>query len=455
MSSGQVAARIDRSRPPLANDVRGFRFPAFQHARLANGLDLYLARWPYYPVANLQLLLPAGGQYQSAGEAGLASLQGALLDEGTARLSALEIASSIERLGGYLATAADWDVTHVGATVLAPHLDAALELVAELGRRPSFPAAEVERARRQRLAEILRAKGQPASLAERFCARAIYAGTPYGEPLIGTEESVERLDRDTCAGFYRRQAGPRGAALIAVGDLDPERLGRRIEAVFGDWQGGPGSELPTIEPRALSGLEVHIVDRPAAPQTQLQLGHPGLPRDHPEHPNALVANAILGSKFTSRLNLNLREKHGITYGAHSQFLYRQATGPFVIRVAVATASVATAVREILFEMERLRDEPVPPSELRETQDFLMGVFPITLQTVADLAKRLELLALYDLGDDYYARYPAVISKATSDSVRAAARRYFRPDRIAVVAVGPAEELRGQLAELGPVEVWQP
>lgn len=446
---------LDRSRPPLAGAVRDVRFPAFERARLANGLELYLARWPALPLVNLQLLMPAGGRFDPPGAAGLASLHGGLLDEGTERRTALEIASFIEQLGGYLGSGADWDMAYLGATVLTAHLEAALELFADLAQQSRFPAEEVSRARRQRLAEILRRKGQPASLADRFFSRVVYAGTVYAEPLIGTEESVRKLERGDLESFFRRHAGPSGGALLAVGDVDSSTLARRLDEILGDWQGAAAAPPAPIAPPVLHGLEIHVVDRPGSAQTQLQLGHRGIARDHPDHPAALLAHAILGGKFTSRLNLNLREKHGITYGAQSQFVYRRDPGPFVIRLAVAREAAATAVTEIVAEMRRLQEERVTEEELRETQDYLVGAFPSTLQTVNDLAKRLETLAVFGLPDDYYETYPARLRHLTRDDVRAAAGRYLDPDGLAVVAVGPAAELSRQLEPLGPVEVWAP
>jgi zinc protease len=446
---------VDRARPPLAGEVRDVRFPAFERARLANGLELYLARWPALPLVNLQLLMPAGARLDPPGAAGLASLHGGLLDEGTDRRTALDVASFIERLGGYLGTGADWDVAYLGATVLSAHLEAALELFADLARSSCFRAAEVDRARRHRLAEILRRKGQPAALADRFFSRVVYAGTVYAEPLIGTEESVRKLGRGDFESFFRRHASPSGGALLAVGDVDPATLARRAGEVFGDWQGAAAEPPAPVAPPPLDGLEIHVVDRPGSAQTQLQLGHLGIARNHPDQPEALLANVVLGGNFTSRLNLNLREKHGVTYGAHSQFVYRRESGPLVIRLAVATEAAAKAVREIVAEMRRLHEELVTAKELRETQDFLVGAFPTTLQTVSDLARRLETLAVFGMPDDYYQSFPALLRGLTAEGVRAAARRYLHPDGMAVVAVGPAAELRRQLEPVGPVTVHTP
>ena len=451
-----MTAPFDRSTPPLAGKLRGFRFPEFLHTRLTNGLELYLARWPYFPLASMQLLLPGGAQHCPPDLAGLASLHAGMLDEGTETRTALDISSSIEGLGGFLGTGADWDVAYMASTVLATHIEAALELFCDMAWRPSFPQHEIERLKRHRLAEILRAKGQPTSLADRRFARTVFAGTHYAAPLIGSEESVRALTRERFIEFNRRYMSPHGASLIVVGDVDPEALARRLEEIFGAWP-EPYEEVvsPGIVPTPLEGLEIHVVDRPGSSQTHLQMGHGGIRRDDPDHTAGLVMNAILGAKFTSRLNLSLREKHGITYGTYSQFIFRQGVGPYFVRLGAATESVGIAVEETIHEMRRLREEPVPESELAETQDFLVGAFPITLQTVSDLAKRLEVMAVYGLPQDYYVGYPDVLRDLTSEDVLAASRRLLHPDRMAVVAVGPAEQLRPQLEKLGPVKVWTP
>ena len=446
------ASPHDRSRPPAPDALRVTRFPSFDRTRLANGLDLVFLRWPQLPVVSLDLLLPAGGE---RGRAGLGSLHGELLDEGTTGRSALEIAAKVERLGAYLGTGSDWHTAYVGATLLSNHVDETLDLMAELARRSSFPEDELERVRRLRLAEIQRRRSQPSTLASRALARVVYAGTPFAVPLIGTEENVRELDRETILDFSRRHVGPAESTLLAVGDFEPDNLRRSVESVFGDWQANTVDAAPRTETRSLETTEVHLVDRPGSSQAQLQLGHLGLPRDHADHPQTLLLSSIFGGKFISRINLSLRERHGITYGASSRFLYRRGLGHFETRAAVATDSVGLAVREILTEMRRLQDERVTPAELRETQDYLVGTFPSTLQTVADLSRRLEVLAIHGLPDGYYDHYPASLREIGREDLLMAARRHLHPERLAIVAVGPAEELRPQLEDFGPVRVWAP
>jgi zinc protease len=446
---------LDRSRPPRPGAVPPFRFPRFERSRLKNGLDVFIAVWPRFPLLNMQILIPAGGRYDRVETAGLASFHASLLDEGTKRRTAPQIAAAIEELGGYLGTGSDWNVASVGLSLLSRHRDAGLGLMAEILRSPTFPEEEIKRLKRQRLAEILRRKSLPSVLAHRFFAHAVFADTIFAEPLVGTVETVEPLRREHILDFYRRRLDVAGSTFIAVGDCDPDELLERLEETFGDWSSRGEETPPLAEPTPLSDLRIHVVDRPGSTQAQLQMGHLGLRRNHEDHPRATLMNALLGGTFTGRINLSLRERHGITYGAYSQLSYRQGPGVFAVKAAVQTEAVGLAVREVLREMRFLRQELVDEESLRGCQDFLVGAFPTTLQTVADIARRLEDLKVFELDDDYFTRYPEVLRHVTREDVREAARRYLDPERIAVVVVGEADVLVPQLRELGEVEVYVP
>lgn len=454
--SGSPTSRppVDRSRPPAAGDLRPFRFPSFEHVRLDNGLEVYAARSGRAPLARLETLMPAGAEL-SLGHSGLAGLHGDLLDEGSARHSAMELAMAVEALGGFLSTGAGWNVAYVDLGLLAQHLDAGLELMTEIVRTPTFPEHELERLRRLRLTELLRRKDQPQHLAEQWIDALIYRDTVYGQGLIGQQKSLEGFTLDDIQGFYRQHVRPNGASVIAIGDTDPDLLVAKIEQAFGDWTAQPDVPQPEIEPHRLSNLEVHIVDRPESAQTQLVLGHHGLPRAHPDFAAVRIMNAILGGQFTSRINLNLRERHGFTYSAQSMFLFRRGPGPFRMRAAVATDVAGQAAKEMLFEVRKLREELPSDEEVRDTRHYLAGIFPYTMQTIGDLAKRLEALAIFGLGDDYYQSYPANLLEVTPQQVLAAAQAHLHPDHMAVVAVGPAKTLRPQLEDLGPVRVVTP
>jgi len=450
-----MTALAPRDRPPVAGEPRVFELPGFLDLRLTNGLRVLAARVEPFPLVSFDLLLRAGAQFDPPGRSGLASLHAGLLDEGTARLDALEIAAAIESLGGSLGSSADWNTAHLGAEVLAEHAPSALELIAELATTPSFPEGEVERLREERLTDILRQRDQPGVLAYRHFLRAVYRGTIYEELHTGSEEGVGGLERPHVTEHYERCVSPSSTALVAVGAIDPETLARRAEEIFGGWAERPAAPEPEIVPPRLSRTEVHLVDRPGAAQTQLHLGHAGPPRNHPDRHALTVLNTLFGGKFTSRINLNLRERHGFTYGAGSQFVSRRGPGPFLVQAAVATESTGRAAAELIGELERLVGERVPEAELDESRRYVVGVFPYTVQTAADLAGRLEDLVKFDLPSDYYDDYPALLAEVTSDDVLEAARRHLHPDRLAIVAVGPAEDLRPQLEPFGPVTVHTP
>jgi zinc protease len=431
------AALVDRSTPPPAGRLRPFHFPPFLRRRLPNGLEVLAARQPGVPLISLELMLPAGGQNDPAGKPGLATLTASAIDEGTRRRGAMEIAAEVERLGGYLATGADWDEGYLGAGLLSSRLREGIDLLAEVLGEATFPDQEIERLGKQRLGEILRRSQDPSTLADEMLYRVVYQGTAYANPLIGTAESVPTLDRASLVDFYRRYYTLHGAAFIAVGDLDPEEILREAEAVFGQ-ASAAAPPAPEI--------------RPGATQTELRLGHPGVARRDPDYIPLLLLNSLLGGKFTSRINMSLRERHGYTYGASTRFIGRLQPGPFLVDAAVSTESVGAAAREVLHELRRIREDLVEPEEIDETRSYILGVFPYTFQTISDFAKRLETLAIYGLPSDYYDTYQERLTALSREELREAARRHLDPEHIAVVAVGPADTLVPQLEGLGAVTV---
>jgi zinc protease len=377
-----------------------------------------------------------GGQQDPQARAGLATLTADLLDEGTADSSALELAARIEQLGGYLASGADWDVAHVSTGLLSKHLENGLQILAEIATSANFPPPEVDRLQRRRQAELQRRLAQPAALASIALLRLIYGTTPYGYSLLGTTGTVASITRDDILDFHRRHHGPADAALIAVGDFDLPRFQALAETALSGWIGSTNVGAVDLSPSRRSETAIEIVDRPDAVQTE-------------------VMNSLLGGKFTSRINLNLRERHGFTYGAHTRFAERLGPGPFVVSTAVANDTVARSVTEIRSELDRIRDEPVGQAELDETKGYLLGVFPYSLQKLDGISSRLGDLAVFSLPDDYYTNLHDEIDQVDSQQIGEVARRYLHPDRLAIVAVGPAEQLAAQLGPLGPIKIRTP
>jgi zinc protease len=385
------------------------------------------------------------------GRSGLASLTGALLDEGTGSRSALQLADAAESLGGYVGSGANWETLEASGTFLAEHWRQGLALIGEIATDPSFPADEIERVRRRTLAELQNRRAQPATVARRELVRRLYPDTPYGSLLLGEEEALREIRRDEIVDFHRAARASRWAA-IACGGMDPERLGEEIARALPAMTTHRPPEVARAAPAMGSGRRIVLVDRPGAAQTELRVGHAGLPRTHADFTAAGLLNTIFGGKFTSRINLNLREVHAFTYGAHSRFAARRGPGPFVVSTAVANASAAPATREILHELERIRAEPVSEEELADAASYLLGVFPYTVQAIDGVAARLTDLAVFGLPDDYWHTLPGRVEALTREELLRVANDHLHPDHAVIVAVGPAAELESALAELGPVEV---
>jgi len=328
-------------------------------------------------------------------------------------------------------------------------------LLAKIVARATFPEAEVDRLRQQRLANLQRRASQPSSLAADALAGALYSGTPFGQSAMGTRDAVKALGRTELVDFYRQHFTPRGSVLILTGDLDPTTANRAIERAFGRWSGGEPLAAGSIQSRAQEETLVIIVDRPEAAQTTLRIGHASIPRTHPDYVPLQVLNSLLGGKFTSRINLSLREELGITYGASSSFSARLGPGPFQVAADVETDSAGIGTQEIIRQLHLLQDESVDEVELQDTKTYLLGVFPYSLQRIDGLASRLADLGIAALPDDYFDQQMEVIRSVKSEAIQALARQHLHPGRLAIVAVGPADKLRPQFDGLGTISVMPP
>ncbi len=446
---------LDRTRRPPPGLERPFGFPHFERGRTTAGLEMIAFAQHRVPLVSLHYGHCGGSQFDLPGKRGLASFTAALVDKGTASRSATQLADEVEGRGGFLGAGCSWDGCSVGITVLSEHLEFAVAVLAEVINEAAFDQGEIERSRALRLAELERQDDDPSAMAARRFARAIYGERVYGSPQLGVASDIEQLSRSDVAGFWERHRQLDGSFLVAAGDFDPAILAAHLDRGLGGLGGHSAPPLPALDPSPLEGIRVHIVDRPGAAQCELRIGHLGVPRAHPDRPRLVLLNSLLGGKFTSRINLNLRERHGYTYGARSQFVDRRGAGPFVVSAAVDSRFVGAATREVLYELQRIREEAPSVAELEETRSYLLGSLPTTIQTLQSIAGRLELLLLYDLADDYYTRLPELFRQVTPTQILEAARLHLDPDRLAVVAVGPADELASQLHDLGALEVHEP
>lgn len=451
-----ATASSDRRPPP--GPERTYDFPAFVRERIANGMELIIARMDRLPLVTIRVLIDAGAEHEPLNLAGVAHLTASGLAEGTVRMDGAQLAVAFERLGSSLSSIATWDSVQAGTTVLAERLDEALDLLADVVRTPAFPGRDVQRLRDERLAEILELRTEPRGLAdERFEGVLYDASSRYAWPEAGGEETVAALTRDDCAAYHRQQFHPGTTTLVVAGDVDVDAVRRAAERAFGAWRVGDAPTVNCPVPPARNSRAVHVVGRPGAPQVELRLGHIGIPRRHPDYFRVVVMNAVLGGLFNSRLNLNLRERHGFTYGAFSSFDWRRNAGPFVMSTAVATSVTGAAVREMLREFEELRTTPPSDAELSLATSYLQRVFPIRFETTEAVAGALGALRVFGLPGDYFDTYRSRIAGVTAGDVSSAALQHLEPDRLQLVAVGDPAAIVEQLEDLqfGPVLHWGP
>jgi zinc protease len=446
---------LDRSRPPESGPIRSFDFPEVDRRPLPNGLDLRVGLMRRLPMVSVTLFVRAGEAALSRERAGLSVLTADTLEGGTKRRTGSNLAEALERIGARMSASGGWEGTSVGLSCLAERLPEALAILAEALLEPDFPEVEVERARDQQLAEIRQRAMDPSSLAtDSALARYFEADVPYARPVDGTPASIAALGRADLSGYAQANYRPGRGGLIVVGDVEPTEVQRMAGDHFGTWSGDPSTQASLDIGPAARERRVWIVHRPGSVQSEIRVGHVGAARSTPDYYPLSIANMVLGGMFTSRLNLNLREKNGFTYGVRSRFTFRSRPGPFQVSTAVGNDVTAAAVREIVHELTRMSEEGPTAEEVSAARDYAAGIFGLQLETVGQVATRVSQLVVFGLRADHYDRYRDEVRAVTTEEAAAAAARHIRPNEAQIVLVGDADVVGPSIEalELGPVEV---
>lgn len=450
---------LDRTRPPVAGPPPPFRSPALWRGQLDGGATVVGTSHGQMPIARLSLALPAGRLAETRATLGLASLTAELLEEGTARRTTVELTDFLDGLGATLHAGATEDELVLSLGMLEEHLPEAVALLGELVLEPGFRDGDFERVKRNRLVAIDTRGDRIRELADDAFAERIHGtGTPKGSSDLGTRGSVESLAADDVRRFWQRGSAAARARITYVGPREELDFLRLFADLDGRWRGnGDGGVLDedgAARPTR-TAPELVLVDVPGARQSELRVGHLGVARSDRDFDPLRALNHVLGGSFSSRINLNLREDKGYTYGAHSAFRGGATPGELRVATAVTTEHTAAALQEILLELRRIRDG-VTQDELEFARRSLTRSLLLAFESGSARLSLAQLMGKYDLPADYLERRMAWLEAMRAEDLQGLAQRHVRPDELVLVVAGDGVRLREQLAEARdlptPIEV---
>jgi predicted Zn-dependent peptidase len=446
---------VIKGKAPVNKEVLKVKLPRAQEATLSNGLRVILLESHKVPTFNLQMVVLSGGLADKPDYRGLATFTAALLREGTTKRASKDIAEQIDALGATLFANSGLAslTTNVSTSGLVENLDQTLELYSDVIKNPTFPQAEVEKYKTRTLAQLQFQRSIPQFLAQEQFSRAIYGASHPASLIVPPAESLKKLTSKDLAEFHSTYYRPNNAILAIVGDVTMKDIIPKLEKAFGDWKKAdvPAYSIPAAPAQA--NAKIYLIDRPGSVQTVIQLGTLGIERTSPDYFAVLLADRVFGGGPSGRLFLNLREDKGYTYGAYSNFSSSKFRGTWGASSEVRTDVTDGAMKEFMYELNRLRDEPVPAEELENAKRAIVGSFALSLEQPGTLLNNIVTQKLYNLPADYWDTYPQKVAAITAADVQNAAKKYLDLGRLQIVAVGDASKARESLAKYGKVELY--
>lgn len=442
---------LDRSRPPEPGRASRAGFPSFALLHLRNGVPLYIVENHGQAYASLQLVLRSGSRNDGS-LPGLATFTSELLLSGAGQRTMQQIADDVDYLGAVLDAGAGRDEITVRLGVLTRFLPQALEIMADVVLRPTFPSDELSRERRQSIASLKQSQSDPNYLAAIQFRRELFRGNPYGTEVEGTEESLKSIRREDCVRFHQQHFTPGNAFFVAAGDVNPDALLAMLNEKFGDWEGAAPEEGEFPEPTPAATPRTVIIHRAGSVQSALQVGALAINRNHPEYIPLAIVNTLLGGYFNSRINHNLREVNGFTYGARSAVDAPLHMGTISISTSVRTEVTAPALREIFKELKQIATQPVTEEELAMVKNYVIGSQALQIETPGQVASFVKAVALYGLPATYFDSFPDEVRLLDAEQLLQVAARFLQPERMTIIITGDATAIQDELKEFGPVEV---
>jgi predicted Zn-dependent peptidase len=450
LAAAPLHAAIDRSKKPEPAPAPAAAFPDYQEHTLSNGLKVFIIEDNRKPTLTLRLLIKSGSVFDGP-KTGLTGFVASLLNRGTQKRTAAAFANETDFIGARLEAAAGPDAISVSTTGLTKYTEKLLDLMTDAVMNPVFKADEFTKQQRQTLSQLSAEKQESEALANKLSGKVLFGAHPYG--AYRTRETVMAITPEDLGVFHKAHFLPNNASLAVVGDIKSATILPLIEKAFGSWQRGEvmKAEMPAL-PKS-EGVNVHLVDRPGSVQSNIIVAQQGPPRSGPDLPELNVLNATLGGGFSGRLFQNLRERHGWTYGSSSFFDYRKHAGSFEATAETRNEVTAPAIGEILNEIRRIRQEPIPAPELELQRQYNVGNYLLSLENAGRTATRVQDIDLYGLPTDFYKTYAKRMDTVTAEQVQALANKYLNPDNVSVIVVGEAKDVKPNLEKIGKVFVY--
>jgi zinc protease len=443
-----------RTNAPVSVDTKkgdASNLRPYQEKELPNGLKILYVLDNSLPYVSYSMLLKTGSSSDPTAYPGLSLFVSEMLDKGTAKRSATEIAESLGRIGADFSTSVTNDYSMVSASSLSMHADRLLTDMVEIVTAPAFSDTEVTRMRKQILAAIQKRVDNPDSFADTAWEDFLYETHPYARPTLGTSRSVAGLKRRSVIQHYIRHYRPNNAILAVTGQITPE-IAQKVEAAFGSWEKRELTPITYPAFPSIDKIEIRVVDSPGLGQAQIRMGHKGIQRKNEDFVPLRVANTILGGAFASRLMDRVRKKLGLTYGISSGFDARLDYGPFEISTFTKTETVGQAIKETLEVLKEYREKGATAEEVSRTKGYLKGLFPTSIETAEKFSFNLLLLRLYGIPDSYLSTYLRQLDSVDANDVNSMVMKYMDPSNLKIFIYGNAKEILPQVQEIGVVEV---
>lgn len=452
--TGALGQKPDRSSPPPLGSPGMLNLPAIQKFKLSNGLSVVLMEKSGVPIVQINLLVKTGSAMEPMDKTGVASMTAAMLDEGAGTRSALELADAIDFLGARISTGSGQHTSAVNLHTPVSKLDDALPIMGDIALQPTFPAEELDRLRKERLTTLVQWHDQPGTIASVAFSQTLFGSRhPYGVPSIGNDQSLRAMKTADLKRFHETYYNPNNATLIVVGDVRKAEIQKKLESVFGTWKGRTTASVNWPDATQVEQRIVYLVDKPGAAQSEIRIGRIGVSRMTGDYFPLIVMNTILGGSFTSRLNQNLRETHGYSYGAGSFFDMRPLPGPFMAYSAVQTNVTDSALFEFFKEFRDIQ-KALPDAEFEKAKNYLALGYPDNFESVGQIAGMLAEMITFNLPDNYFNTYVNKVLAVRKEDVERVAREYVQPDKMTVIVVGDRTVIEKGIRglDLGAVQI---